>query len=297
MFHQPVLIKETIQGLNVQPGGIYVDATYGGGGHAFKILEKLDNGKLIAFDQDAEAKKQIIQDSRLVFINHNFRYMKNFIKYLGFGKADGILADLGVSSHHLDAPERGFSFRFDAPLDMRMNQGKILTANKIINTYSARSLRNILSTYGEIRKPKFLVDAIIQKREQQEITTTSMLVNTLEQHIPQKNRNKFLAKVFQALRIEVNQEIKNLEYFIKQSHEILKIGGRLAIISYHSVEDRMVKNYMKNGCFSGEPVKDFYGRVITPFVLVNKKVIVPSGEEVRANNRSRSAKLRIAEKI
>lgn len=297
MFHQPVLIKETIQGLNVQPGGIYVDATYGGGGHALRILEKLDNGKLIAFDQDAEAAKQIIHDSRLVFINHNFRYMKNFVKYLGFNKVDGILADLGVSSHHLDAPERGFSFRFDAPLDMRMNRSKTLTASRVINTYAARSLRDIFATYGEIRKPKFLVDAIIQKREQQEITTTSMLVNTLEQYIPQKMRNKFLAKVFQALRIEVNQEIKNLEYFIKQSHEILQKGGRLVIISYHSVEDRMVKNYMKNGCFSGEPVKDFYGRVITPFVLVNKKVIVPSGEEVRANNRSRSAKLRIAEKI
>ena len=297
MFHQPVLMEESIQGLNIQPGGIYVDATYGGGGHARKIIEKLENGVLIAFDQDKEAEENLINDDRLIFINHNFRYMKNFLKYLGFTQINGILADLGVSSHHLDSPERGFSFRFDAPLDMRMNQNVSSTARYIINTYSPKALNEVFRNYGEIKKTKFLVDAILKKREEKEITTTSELVDVLKDYIPLKYRNKFLAKVFQALRIEVNREIENLKYFLKQGHEMLKSGSRLVVISYHSVEDRIVKNYMKSGRFSGEPVKDFYGNVMAPFALVNKRVIVPSVEEVRNNNRSRSAKLRIAEKL
>lgn len=297
MFHQPVLVEESIQGLNVQPGGIYVDATFGGGGHGGKIIEKIENGVLIAFDQDREAWKHGIDDRRLIFINHNFRYMKNFLKYLGFDRIDGILADLGVSSHHLDAPERGFSFRFEAPLDMRMNQNAPQTAGYIINTYSATALSDIFWNYGDIRKTRLLVDAILEKRKEKEITTTSELVDTLKDYIPFRYRNKFLAKVFQALRIEVNKEIENLKHFLQQSQQMLKSGGRLAVISYHSIEDRIVKNYMKSGRFSGEPVKDFYGNVLAPFTLVNKNVIVPSAEEVRNNNRARSARLRIAEKL
>jgi 16S rRNA (cytosine1402-N4)-methyltransferase len=296
MFHQPVLVEESIQGLNVLPGGVYVDATFGAGGHAVKIIEKIGNGRLIAFDQDPEAQDNVIDDDRLIFIKHNFRYMKNFVKYLGFDRIDGILADLGVSSHHLDSPERGFSFRYDAPLDMRMNQFAGRTASFIINKYSARALQNIFRNYGEIKKARPLVDAILEHRNEKEITNTSELVNVLEDQIPFKYRNKFLAKVFQALRIEVNREIENLKYFLKQSEGILKKEGRLAVISYHSIEDRLVKNYMKTGRFSGEPVKDFYGNVIAPFSVINKKVIVPSDKEIRRNNRARSAKLRIAEK-
>jgi len=297
MFHQPVLVEESIQGLIPKPGGIYVDATYGGGGHAARIIENIGNGVLIAFDQDRAAEKHVIDDRRVIFINHNFRYMKNFLKYLGFDRIDGILADLGVSSHHLDAPERGFSFRFDAPLDMRMNQNATQTASDIINTYSAGALTNIFKNYGEIRKTGVLVDSILNKRTEKEIATTSELVDALKDCIPYRYRNKFLAKVFQALRIEVNREIENLKHFLTQSQEMLKSGGRLVVISYHSIEDRIVKNYMKSGRFSGEPVKDFYGNVIAPFTLVNKSVIVPSSEEVKGNNRARSARLRIAEKL
>ncbi|MBS3769722.1 MAG: 16S rRNA (cytosine(1402)-N(4))-methyltransferase RsmH [Bacteroidales bacterium] len=297
MFHQPVLVEESIQGLIPKPGGIYVDATYGGGGHAARIIENIGHGVLIAFDQDKAAEKHVINDRRLIFINHNFRYMKNFLKYLGFDRIDGILADLGVSSHHLDAPERGFSFRFDAPLDMRMNQNATQTASDIINTYSAGALTNIFKNYGEIRKTGVLVDSILNKRTEKEIATTSELVDALKDCIPYRYRNKFLAKVFQALRIEVNRELENLKHFLTQSQDMLKSGGRLVVISYHSIEDRIVKNYMKSGRFSGEPVKDFYGNVIAPFTLVNKSVIVPSSEEVKGNNRARSARLRIAEKL
>ncbi len=297
MFHQPVLVEESIQGLIPKPGGIYVDATYGGGGHAARIIENIGNGVLIAFDQDRAAEKHVINDRRVIFINHNFRYMKNFLKYLGFDRIDGILADLGVSSHHLDAPERGFSFRFDAPLDMRMNQNATQTASDIINTYSAGALTNIFKNYGEIRKTGVLVDSILNKRTEKEIATTSELVDALKDCIPYRYRNKFLAKVFQALRIEVNRELENLKHFLTQSQEMLKSGGRLVVISYHSIEDRLVKNYVKSGRFSGEPVKDFYGNVIAPFTLVNKSVIVPSSEEVKGNNRARSARLRIAEKL
>lgn len=297
MFHRPVLVEESIQGLNVKPGGVYVDATYGGGGHAGRIIEKIEDGLLIAFDQDTEAGKNLIDDDRLIFINHNFRYMKNFLKYLGFNQIDGILADLGVSSHHLDVPERGFSFRFDASLDMRMNQYAPHSAAFVINTYTAKALNDIFRNYGEIRKTRPLVEAILEKRNKRQINTTSELVDALKDYIPQKYRNKFLAKVFQALRMEVNKEIENLKQFLKQSYEMLKSGGRLTVISYHSIEDRIVKNYIKSGRFSGEPIKDFYGNVLAPFAMVNKRVILPSGEEVRNNNRARSARLRIAEKL
>ncbi|HKL37571.1 MAG TPA: 16S rRNA (cytosine(1402)-N(4))-methyltransferase RsmH [Bacteroidales bacterium] len=296
MYHQPVLLEESIEGLNIHPNGIYVDATYGGGGHSKKILEKLDNGRLIAFDQDLEAEDNILDDGRLIFIKHNFRYMKNFVKYLGFHQLDGILADLGVSSHHLDAPERGFSFRFEAPLDMRMDKEASLTASYVLNEYAPSRLQEIFRNYGEIRKTRSIVDAIMNYRQNEPIRTTSQLVDLLKSQTPEKTRNKFLARIFQALRIEVNHEVENLKYFLVQSKEMLKKQGRLAVISYHSIEDRLVKNYTKTGNFEGEPVRDFYGNMETPFRVINKKVITPSWEEVRGNNRARSAKLRIAEK-
>jgi len=297
MYHQPVLLEESIEGLNIDPAGIYVDVTYGGGGHSKKILEKLGEGRLIAFDQDMETQDNLLDDSRLIFIRHNFRYMKNFVKYLGYQRVDGILADLGVSSHHLDSPERGFSFRFEAPLDMRMDQKSVPTASMVLNEYHPSRLRYILREYGELRRAGAIVDAIVQYREQQSIEYTGQLVELLKSHTPEKYRNKFLAKIFQALRIEVNREVENLKYFLSQSNEMLKKGGRLAVISYHSIEDRVVKHFMKTGNFSGEPVKDFYGNVEAPFRLINKKVITPGYRELQGNKRARSAKLRIAEKI
>lgn len=296
MYHQPVLLKESIEGLQISPEGIYVDATYGGGGHSKKILEKLGNGKLIAFDQDEDAQEHIMDDSRLIFIKHNFRYMKNFLKYLGYDQIDGILADLGVSSHHLDAPERGFSFRFDAPLDMRMDQRAPLKAADVINEYNPSRLQEILREFGELRKTRSIVDAIVEARDKQYIESTFQLTGILKSQTPVKYRNKFLARIFQALRIEVNREVENLKYFLGQSNEILKKQGRLAVISYHSVEDRVVKNFMKTGNFEGEVAKDFYGHEQTPLRVINKKVITPSHRETQSNNRARSAKLRIAEK-
>jgi 16S rRNA (cytosine1402-N4)-methyltransferase len=296
MYHQPVLLEESIEGLKIHPNGIYVDATYGGGGHSKKILEKLDNGRLIAFDQDPQAEGNIIDDERLIFIEHNFRYMKNFVKYLGYAQLDGILADLGVSSHHLDAPERGFSFRFEAPLDMRMDSHANLKASDVLNDYDPVRLQQILRDYGEIRKTRSIVDAILDYRQNEPIRTTTQLVDLLKSQTPEKTRNKFLARIFQALRIEVNQEVENLKYFLVQSNELLKKQGRLAVISYHSIEDRLVKNYMKTGNFGGEVVRDFYGNMETPFRMINRKVITPSYEEIKSNNRARSAKLRIAEK-
>jgi len=296
MYHQPVLLEESINGLQIHPEGIYVDATYGGGGHSRKILEKLDNGRLIAFDQDEDAREHIMDDPRLIFIKHNFRYMKNFVKYLGYDKLDGIVADLGVSSHHLDKPERGFSFRFDAPLDMRMDQKTGVRAADVINKDDPSRLQQIFREYGELRKTKAIVDAIVQTREKQYIASTFQLAEVLKSQTPVKYRNKFLAKVFQALRIEVNREVENLKYFLQQSNEMLKKRGRLAVISYHSVEDRVVKNFMKTGNFQGEVTKDFYGHPQAPLQMINKKVITPSYREIQKNNRARSAKLRIAEK-
>lgn len=296
MYHQPVLLEESIDGLNIRPDGIYVDATYGGGGHSKMILDKLDNGRLIAFDQDPEAQEQLLDDGRLMFIGHNFRYMKNFVRYLGYDRLDGILADLGVSSHHLDEPERGFSFRFDAPLDMRMDPKAGMTAAYVLNEYGPAQLQEVFRQYGEVHKPRSLVDAILLARENESIESTFQLVEILKSQTPVKYRNKFLARIFQALRIEVNREIENLKYFLLQSNEMLKKGGRLAVVSYHSVEDRVVKNFMKTGNFQGEPSKDFYGHEQAPMMPVNRKVITPSYQEIRANNRARSAKLRIAEK-
>ncbi len=296
MYHQPVLLNESIEGLNIDPNGIYVDATYGGGGHSQTILQQLNQGKLIAFDQDIEAEQNVIRDDRLIFIRHNFRYMKNFLKYMDILQVDGILADLGVSSHHLNVPERGFSFRFDAPLDMRMNQNTKLTARYVINHYQANQLEQIFKYYGEIRRTRPLLNAILQKRSEKEISSNNELIEILEPYIPQKTRNKFLAQVFQALRIEVNQEISTLKSFLIQSLKMLKPGGRIAVIAYHSIEDRVVKNFFKTGNFDGKPEKDFYGNTHSPFNLVNRKIITPGEEEIKQNNRARSARLRIAEK-
>jgi len=297
MYHQPVLLEESISGLNINPSGIYVDATFGGGGHSKEIYKKLDKGKLIAFDQDEDAEENVREDEKLTFIRHNFRYMKNFLKYLKLTKIDGILADLGVSSHHFNTPERGFSFRFEAPLDMRMNQKSSLTARHIINKYHPTELFRIFREYGELKNPGKIVDVLVAEREKQEINTTEDLAGILDHFIPEKIKNKTLAKIFQALRIEVNQEITNLKIFLKQSVELLKPKGRLVIISYHSLEDRLVKNFMKTGQFSGKPEKDFYGNVQKPLEALNSKVITPSEEEIKKNNRARSAKLRIAEKL
>ncbi|MFO8236440.1 MAG: 16S rRNA (cytosine(1402)-N(4))-methyltransferase RsmH [Bacteroidales bacterium] len=297
MYHQPVLLKESIAGLNIDPNGIYVDATYGGGGHSKLIIKHLTNGKIIAFDQDKEAEANVIQNDRLIFIRHNFKYMKNFLKYMGFYTVDGILADLGVSSHHLNTPERGFSYRFDdVPLDMRMNQNANLTAQYIINHYHAKNLSEVLKKYGEIRKTYPLVSAILKYREKKEIQTAEELVKVLDPFIPVRTKNKFLSRIFQALRIEVNREIENLKAFLQQSLEVLKPQGRLCVISYHSLEDKLVKNFLKTGNFEGKIDKDFYGNVYSPFKLINKKIIMPGKEEIEDNKRARSARLRIAEK-
>ncbi|MFP4525192.1 MAG: 16S rRNA (cytosine(1402)-N(4))-methyltransferase RsmH [Bacteroidales bacterium] len=297
MYHQPVLLKESIAGLNIDPKGIYVDATYGGGGHTKLIIEHLTEGKIIAFDQDKEAEDNVIQDDRLIFIRHNFKFMKNFLKYLGYTNIDGILADLGVSSHHLNKPERGFSYRFEnAPLDMRMNQNTNLTAQYVINHYQAKQLHEIFRSYGEIRKTFPLVEAIINHRNNRKIQTTDELIKAIEPLLPSQTRNKFLSRVFQALRIEVNKEMDNLKFFLKQSMEMLKPGGRICVISYHSLEDKLVKNFLKTGNFEGEVKKDFYGNAYSPFKLINKKIITPGKEEIKNNRRARSARLRIAEK-
>jgi len=296
MYHQPVLLEESISGLNIDPNGIYVDATFGGGGHSKEIYRKLNKGKLIAFDQDKDAENNVGEDEKIIFVRHNFRYMKNFLKYLGFTQINGILADLGVSSHHFNTPERGFSFRFSAPLDMRMNQNHSLTAQYIINRYHPANLFRIFKEYGEIKSPRRIVDTIIKEREKKEINTTDDLIYILDPLIPERNRNKMLARIFQALRIEVNQEITNLKIFLSQSAEMLKDRGRLVVISYHSLEDRLVKNFMKTGRFSGTPEKDFYGNILKPLKTINSKVITPSEKEISENNRARSAKLRIAEK-
>jgi 16S rRNA (cytosine1402-N4)-methyltransferase len=296
-FHIPVLLNESIDGLAIGTGGIYVDATFGGGGHSKKILENLGTGKLIAFDQDADAAGQLIEDDRFIFVHNNFRFLKNFLRYYHFDSVDGILADLGVSSHDFDVPGRGFSFRFDGKLDMRMNQSAKLTAGDIINEYEEEYLVRIFSEYGELPNAGKVASVIVAARQKTRIETTLQLCNVLEHITPRKAASKFLAKVFQALRIEVNQELEVLKSFLNNAADVLKPGGRLVVISYHSLEDRLVKNLIQKGDFSGEVEKDFYGNVRAKFKPVHKKVIVPSEEEIAKNPRARSAKLRIAERI
>ena len=295
-YHTPVLLEESLQGLNINPEEIYIDATFGGGGHSRAIFSKLTTGKLIAFDQDKDVEKNLLDADNFIFVHHNFKYIEYFLRYYKIEKVDGILADLGVSSHHFDSEERGFSFRFDTDLDMRMNQLQTLKASDIVNEYSDEKLLFILKVYGEVEKPKQVVETIINARKLRKIKTTGDLVNIVMNVIPDRFKNKSLAKIFQALRIEVNGEMEALKELLSQSAKILKPYGRMVIITYHSLEDRLVKNFIRTGNFEGILEKDFYGNVIAPFEQLNKKVITPSEHELQINPRSRSAKLRIAKR-
>jgi 16S rRNA (cytosine1402-N4)-methyltransferase len=297
MYHIPVLLAECIEGLNIRPDGIYVDVTFGSGGHSRKILEKLSSGKLIAFDQDKDADRNLIPDDRFLFINQNFRFIKNFLKFNGIGHIDGLLADLGISSWQIDQPGRGFSTRLDGPLDMRMNQEMGITAGEIINSYTKDLLTKIFKQYGEIENAGRLAAEIINERSLHQIETTDDLKTIILKVAPRGKENQYLAKVFQGIRIEVNEELESLRELIKSADELLNPGGRLVVISYHSLEDRLVKNYIRTGNFEGTQVKDFYGNLISPLKPVNRKAIVPGEKEQLNNPRSRSAKLRIAEKI
>jgi 16S rRNA (cytosine1402-N4)-methyltransferase len=295
-FHAPVMLRQSIEGLSIQPNGIYVDATFGGGGHAKEILHRMKGGKLIAFDQDEEAMKNAFSDDRLIFIRHNFRYLKNFLRYYGIEKVDGILADLGVSSHDFDEAERGFSFRFDAPMDMRMNRETEITAAHIINQYTEYQLIDVFRNFGEIQNASRLSKTILEARSKQEIVSTGQFLAAIENCIPRNIGKKYMAQVFQALRMTVNDEITVLKEFLEVSLDVLKVHGRLVIIAYHSLEDRVVKNFMKSGNLEGNQHKDFYGNILTPFHLINRRVLIPEEDELKTNPRSRSAKLRIAEK-
>jgi len=295
-YHNPVLLKETVDGLDIKPDGIYVDVTFGGGGHSREIMRRLGpNGKLFAFDQDTDALANAIDDERFTLINENFRYIKRFLRFYGVKEVDGILGDLGVSSHQFDVAERGFSTRFDAELDMRMNQNDALSAYNVVNEYEENELRRIFADYGELTTAKGLAHAIVQARAENPIKNTEQLKQVLSRFLPAHKSNKILAQIYQAIRIEVNQEMEVLKEFLEQSLEVLKPGGRLSVISYHSLEDRLVKRFMKNGLFEGEPERDFFGRFEVPFKLIGK-MIVPTNEEIKINSRARSAKLRIAEK-
>lgn len=297
MYHKPVFLNECIDGLAIKPDGIYVDVTFGGGGHAAKILEKLSTGKLIAFDQDEDALANSFQDSRFLLIRKNFRYLKNYLKLHKAIPVDGILADLGISSHQIDTPERGFSIRFNGPLDLRMDNTKETTAANLLNEYSERELRNLFFEYGEIKNSSKLARTIVEYRSQTPIKTIEQFKEVIASCIERGKENKYLAKVFQALRMVVNEEITVLKEMLLQTEHALKPGGRLVIISYHSLEDRLVKNYMKSGNFSGEIKKDFYGNPLVPFKMITRKAKLPDEVELTENPRSRSAKLRIAEKL
>lgn len=295
-YHSPVLLKETVDGLNIKPDGVYVDVTFGGGGHSREILKRLnEKGRLYAFDQDEDALKNTINDERFCLIHENFRYIKRFLRFHGVKTVDGILADLGVSSHQFDVPERGFSTRFDAELDMRMSKRNDLSAYVVVNEYDDANLRRVFLDYGELKNAPALARTIIEARTKKAIKTTDELKLVLAKYLPEKIKNKVLAQIYQAIRIEVNQEMEVLKEFLEQSLEILKPNGRLSVISYHSLEDRLVKRFMKNGMFEGEPERDFFGNYSVPFELVGK-LMVPSDEEIKINNRARSAKLRVAEK-
>jgi 16S rRNA (cytosine1402-N4)-methyltransferase len=295
-YHNPVLLKESVDGLNIKPDGIYVDVTFGGGGHSREILSRLGpNGKLFAFDQDEDALANAINDDRFVLINENFRFIKRFLRFYNVKNVDGILGDLGVSSHQFDVPERGFSTRFDAELDMRMSQKNDLNAYKVVNEYDEVNLRRVFLDYGELKNAPAIARVIIEAREESPIKNTEQLKTVLGRFLPAHKSHKILAQMYQAIRIEVNQEMDVLKEFLEQSLEILNIDGRLSVISYHSLEDRLVKRFMKNGLFEGDPEKDFFGNFTVPFKTIGK-LIVPDFQEIKMNNRARSAKLRIAEK-
>lgn len=299
-YHVPVLLKESVDGLNIGNGGVFVDVTFGGGGHSREIMSRLDaNGHLYSFDQDADAEKNAkgFDAKRFTFVRSNFRFLKNFLKYHGVEQIDGLLADLGVSSHHFDDSERGFSFRFEGKLDMRMNQRAGKTAADVVNTYDEKQLADVLYLYGELKQSRKIASAIVKSRQTKKVETIGDFLDIVKPFFRNEREKKELAKVFQALRIEVNHEMDALRDMLKGATEMLKPGGRLVVITYHSLEDRIVKNVMKTGNAEGEEDKDFFGRVNTPYRLVNRQVIVPDDEEMARNPRSRSAKLRIAERI
>ena len=297
-YHVPVLLHESIDGLAIKSGGIYVDVTFGGGGHSKEILRRLDGkAHLYSFDQDPDAEKNIVNDDRFTFVRSNFRYLKNWMRYYGVDHIDGLLADLGVSSHHFDDETRGFSFRFDAPLDMRMNKRAGTTAAEILNTYDEEQLADIFYIYGELKNARKIASIIAKTRNEKKIETTGDLMSATEKLFQREREKKEMAKMFQALRIEVNHEMDALKEMLNGAKDLLGEGGRLSVITYHSLEDRIVKNMMKAGNVEGKIKQDFFGRIEAPFHLINNKVIVPSDEEQQQNPRSRSAKLRIAEKI
>jgi 16S rRNA (cytosine1402-N4)-methyltransferase len=296
-YHIPVMPEESIQGLNLFPGALVVDATYGGGGHSRLILKEIGGGKLFAFDQDEDAAGNVINDDRLFFIRHNFRFLKNFLRYYDVIQVDAVFADLGVSSHDFDVAERGFSFRHEGKLDMRMNRNAPVDAAYIVNNYSGEKLTSLFRMYGEITNAGRLSAEIVKHRNLQPVAATTRLKEIALQCAPGGAENKYLAQVFQALRLEVNDELNNLKEFLKAALDVLKPGGRLAVITYHSLEDRLCKNFMKSGNFDGKIEKDFFGNRNSPFMLINRKVITPGPEELKNNPRARSAKLRIAEKL
>lgn len=296
-YHNPVLLKETVDGLNIKPDGVYVDVTFGGGGHSREIMSRLgENGRLIAFDQDEDALQNAIDDDRFLLINENFRNIKRFLRFHGIKEVDGILGDFGVSSHQFDVAERGFSTRFDAELDMRMNRRGDLSAFHVVNEYDEQDLKRVFVQYGELKNGGAMANVIVSARKDKQIRNTEHLKQVLSKFLPVHKSNKILAQIYQAIRIEVNQEIEVLKEFLEQSLEILKPRGRLSVISYHSLEDRLVKRFMRNGMFEGEPERDMFGRFEVPFKII-EKLIVPTEEEIAINNRARSAKLRVAEKL
>ncbi|MFC5193718.1 16S rRNA (cytosine(1402)-N(4))-methyltransferase RsmH [Bizionia hallyeonensis] len=296
-YHNPVLLKETVDGLNIKEDGVYVDVTFGGGGHSKEILKRLgENGKLFAFDQDPDALENTIDDERFTLIHENFQFMKRFLRFYGAKEVDGILADFGVSSHQFDIAERGFSTRFEADLDMRMNQKSDLSAYNVVNDYDEEQISQVLWQYGELRQANAMARAIVEQRKLEPIKTSDQLKLALKPFLQHKKENKVLAQIYQAIRIEVNQEIEVLKSFLLQAPEILVKGGRLSVISYHSLEDRLVKRFIRNGLFEGEPERDVFGNFEVPMKKVGS-LIVPSREEIKVNNRARSAKLRIAKKL
>ncbi len=296
-YHNPVLLKETVDGLNIKEDGVYVDVTFGGGGHSKEILKRLgENGRLFAFDQDLDALENAIDDNRFTLINENFRYIKRFLRFYGVKQVDGVLADFGVSSHQFDVAERGFSTRFEADLDMRMNQKNELSAFHVVNEYEEERLKDVFLQYGELRAAPAMARLIVEHRKTEPIITSEQLKTVLRKFLPPRHENKVLAQIYQAIRIEVNQEIEALKEFLTQTPQILKKGGRLSFISYHSLEDRLVKRFIRNGLFEGEPERDMFGNFEVPLKKVNG-LIVPGKEEIKMNSRARSAKLRIAEKL
>ena len=296
MYHNPVMLDECLKGLNINPEGAYADVTFGGGGHSRAILDRLTTGHLYAFDQDEDAAKNAFDDPRFTFIPQNFKYFKNFIQLYHGGQLDGVIADLGVSSHQFDTPEKGFSTRFDGQLDMRMSQSAPNDAATVVNTYDLNELTHLLNLYGEVQQAHLIASDIVMAREAEPIETTAQLKAAVQRRLPRGRENKVLAQIFQALRIEVNQEMDALTAFLSQCPDVLRSGGRVVVMSYHSLEDRLVKNFFKTGNAEGKEEKDFFGNLLTPYQLITRKPIVPSDEEVERNSRARSAKLRIAER-